>query len=478
MGLIKAGIGALGSTLADQWKEFFYCDALDKDTLVVKGQKRTSSRSSNTRGSDNIISNGSGIAVNEGQCMIIVEQGEIVEVCAEPGQFTYDKSTEPSVFAGSFGESLKQSFATLGRRFTFGGDTGKDQRVYYFNTKEIMDNKFGTPTPIMFHIVDKRIGLDMECDVRCNGVYSYRISDPLRFYKNVCANVTDAFRREEIDSQLKTEFVDALAAGFGALADLELRPAQINQHTKELKEAMNAELAGPWAQTRGLTIQSIAMNPVSISEEDAAYLKRYQRGYAAGRDPGMAGGVFLEQQGEAMRGAANNPNGAMNGFVGMGMGMNMGGATAANLFAMGQQQQMQQQQMQQQPPYGQQPQQPYGQQPQQPYGQQPYQPQQPAAPAAPAGESWTCACGTVAAGKFCPNCGQPKPAPAPTADGWQCSNCGTVNQGKFCQNCGQPKPAGAPLFRCDKCGWTPDDPHNPPRFCPECGDPFNDSDRQ
>ena len=457
MGLIRAGIGALGSTLADQWKEFFYCDSLDKDTLVVKGQKRTSSRSSNTRGSDNIISNGSGIAVNDGQCMIIVEQGEIVEVCAEPGQFTYDRSSEPSVFAGSFGESLKESFRTLGRRFTFGGDTGKDQRVYYFNTKEIMDNKFGTPTPIMFHIVDKRIGLDMECDVRCNGVYSYRISDPLRFYKNVCANVTDSFRREEIDSQLKTEFVDALAAGFGALADLELRPAQINQHTKELKEAMNAELAGPWAETRGLTIQSIAMNPVSISEEDAAYLKRYQRGFAAGRDPSMAGGVFLEQQGEAMVNAGKNPGGAMNGFVGMGMGMNMAGNTASNLFAMGQQQQQMQQQ---QPPYGQQPAAPAPQ------------------PAAPAGESWTCACGTTATGKFCPNCGSPKPAPAPAADGWHCTNCGALNQGKFCSNCGNPKPAGAPLFRCDKCGWTPEDPHNPPRFCPECGDPFNDADKQ
>ena len=457
MGLIRAGLGALNSTLADQWKEFFYCDAMDKDTLVVKGQKRTSSRSSNTRGSDNIITNGSGIAVNDGQCMIIVEQGEIVEVCAEPGQFTYDRSSEPSVFSGSFGESLKESFRTIGRRFTFGGDTGKDQRVYYFNTKEIMDNKFGTPTPIMFHIVDKRIGLDMECDVRCNGVYSYRISDPLLFYKNVCANVTDEFRREEIDSQLKTEFVDALAAGFGALANLELRPAQINQHTKELKEAMNAELAGPWAQTRGLTIQSIAMNPVSISEEDAAYLKRYQRGFAAGRDPSMAGGVYLEQIGEGMRDAGSNPGGAMNGFVGMGMGMNMAGNTAANLFAMGQQQQMQQQQMQQQM-----------QQQQPPYGQQ----------SAPAGESWTCTCGTTANGKFCPNCGSPKPAPAPAADGWHCTNCGTLNQGNFCQNCGTPKPAAAPVFRCNKCGWTPEDPHNPPRFCPECGDPFNDADKQ
>ena len=134
MGLIKAGIGALGGVLADQWKEFFYCDALDMDTLVVKGQKRTSRRSSKTRGSDNIISNGSGIAVADGQCMIIVEQGKVVEVCAEPGEYTYDASTEPSIFAGKFGDSLKQTFQAVGKRFTYGGDTGKDQRVYYFNT--------------------------------------------------------------------------------------------------------------------------------------------------------------------------------------------------------------------------------------------------------------------------------------------------------------------------------------------------------
>ena len=446
MGLIKAGLGALNSTLADQWKEFFYCDSLDKETLVVKGQKRTSSRSSNTRGSDNIISNGSGIAVADGQCMIIVEQGKVVEVCAEPGEFTYDTSTEPSIFAGNLGESIKESFRTLGRRFTYGGDTGKDQRIYYFNTKEILDNKFGTPNPILFRIVDSRIGLDMECDVRCNGVYSYRIVDPILFYTNVCANVSDEYRREEIDGQLKTEFVDALSRGFGALTDLELRPSQINNHTKELKDAMNVELSAQWAQLRGLTIVSIAMNPVTISEEDAEYLKRYQRAYTTGRNPSMAGGVLVDAMAGAVGDAASNPNGAMNGFVGMGMGMNMMGNQAANLFAMGQQQQ---QQMPQQ--------------------QVPQQPQ----PSAPSAGAWTCACGAQATGKFCPECGQPKPAPV---QGWQCA-CGAVNQGKFCQNCGQPKPAGAPLYRCDKCGWTPEDPHNPPKFCPECGDPFTDADR-
>ena len=442
MGLIKAGIGALGGTLADQWKEFFYCDSLDKEVLVVKGQKRTGSRSSNTKGNDNIISNGSGIAVADGQCMIIVEQGKIVEVCAEPGEFTYDTSTEPSIFSGSLGDSIKKTFATIGKRFTYGGDTGKDQRVYYFNTKEIMDNKFGTPNPVLFRIVDSKIGLDMETDLRCSGVYSYKISDPLLFYTNVCANVAQEFRREEIDGQLKTEFVDALSMGLGTLSGLELRPSQIPAHTNELKDAMNDALRNDWAEKRGLSIVKIALNPVVMNEEDADYLKRYQRGAAAGNNPGMAGGVYLESQGEAMRGAATNPNGAMGGFVGMGMAMNAGGGntTAQNLFAMGQQQQQQ-------------------------------QAQQAAQQAAQNG--WKCPkCGAVSTGNFCAECGAPKPE----ANGWTCTKCGALNQGKFCMQCGTPKPAGAPLFKCDKCGWTPEDPHNPPKFCPQCGDPFDAND--
>jgi len=254
MGLIKAGVGALGGTMADQWKEFFYCDAIDKDVLVVKGQKRTSSRSSNTKGNDNIISNGSGIAVADGQCMIIVEQGKIVEVCAEPGQFTYDTSTEPSIFTGKLGDAIKETFRTVGKRFTYGGDTGKDQRVYYFNTKELVDNKFGTQNPIPFRVVDRNIGLDVDVSVRCSGVYSYKISDPLLFYTNVCGNVESEYTREELDTQLKTEFISALAPAFGKLSELELRPNQIVSHTSELEAAMNEALTSKWVGLRGLSV--------------------------------------------------------------------------------------------------------------------------------------------------------------------------------------------------------------------------------
>ena len=440
MGLIKAGMGALGGTLADQWKEFFYCEAMPKELLVTKGVKRTGSRSSNTKGSDNIISNGSGIAVADGQCMLIVEQGKIVEVCAEPGQFTYDSSTEPSIFSGSLGKSILETFKTIGKRFTYGGDTGKDQRVYYINTKELLDNKFGTPNPIPFRVVDSKIGLDVDVSVRCSGVYSYKIADPLLFYTNVCGNVEKDYTRDELDSQLKTEFISALQPAFGRLSDMELRPNQIVAHNTDLENAMNATLSEKWGALRGLKVVSIALGFVTLPEEDAQMIKDAQR-TAILRDPGMAAATLVGAQSEAMKTAAGNSAGAMTGFLGMGMAMNAGGGmNAQNLYAMAQQQQ---------------------------------QAPQPQPPQPPQGDSWQCSCGSTATGKFCQNCGSPRPA-AP--QGWQCS-CGAVNQGKFCPNCGARRPEGAPLYRCDKCGWQPPDPRHPPRFCPECGDIFDDNDK-
>ena len=442
MGLIKAGAGALGGTLADQWKEFFYCEALDKEVLMVKGQKSVSGRSSNTKGNDNIISNGSGIAVADGQCMIIVEQGKIVEVCAEPGEFTYDTSTEPSIFSGKLGESIKETFKTIGKRFTYGGDTAKDQRVYYFNTKELIDNKFGTPNPIPFRVVDSKIGLDVDVSVRCSGVYSYKIADPLLFYTNVCGNVSDEYRKEELDSQLKTEFISALQPAFSKLSDMELRPNQIVAHNTELEDAMNLTLSSKWSELRGLKVVSIALGSVTLPEEDAEMIKQAQR-TAMMKDPTMAAATLVGAQADAMKSAASNEAGAMTGFMGMGMAMNAGGGmNAQNLFAMGQQQQANQQQTNQQSQQNN------------------------------AGNAWTCSCGATATGKFCPECGSPKPV---QEDGWTCS-CGALNKGKFCQNCGKKKPEGAPLYRCDKCGWEPEDPTHPPKFCPECGDPFDEND--
>ena len=444
MGLIKAGIGALGGTLADQWKEFFYCESMPKEVLVTKGQKRVGSRSSNTKGSDNIISNGSGIAVADGQCMIIVEQGKVVEVCAEPGEFTYDTSTEPSLFSGKLGESIKETFRTIGKRFTYGGDTGKDQRVYYFNTKELIDNKFGTPNPIPFRVVDSKIGLDLDVSVRCSGVYSYRIADPLLFYTNVCGNVEKEYTRDELDSQLKTEFVSALQPAFGRLSELELRPNQIVTHNTDLENAMNTALSEKWGELRGLKVVSIALGSVTLPDEDADMIKQAQR-TAIMRDPTMAAATLVGAQADAMKTAAGNQAGAMTGFMGMGMAMNAGGGAGAaqNLFAMGQQQQQQQQK----------------------------QAQQSNQPESPAANGWKCECGAVNTGKFCAECGNPQPK----ATGWTCS-CGAVNKGKFCSECGAKKPESEPLYKCDKCGWEPEDPKNPPKFCPECGDIFNDKD--
>ena len=444
MGLISAGLGAIGGTLADQWKEFFYCDALDKNVLMVKGQKRVSGRSSNTKGNDNIISNGSVIAVADGQCMLIVEQGKIVEVCAEPGEFVYDTSTEPSIFYGKLGKGILDLFKTIGKRWTFGGDPGKDQRVYYFNLKEIMDNKFGTANPIPFRVVDSKLALDLDVSLRCSGVYSYKITNPLLFYTNVCANVPDRFTRDQIDSQLKTEFVSALQPAFGKLSDLELRPNQIIQHNTDLEAAMNEALSAKWGELRGIEVVSVALGSVTLPEEDQELIKQAQRA-AMLRDPNYAAATIAAAQADAMKDAANNQGGAMAGFMGMGMAMNAG-SNAANLFAMGQQQ----------PPV----------QPQQPAPAQP-------APAAPAQGGWTCACGTMVNGNFCPNCGTKKPEQKP---GWTCA-CGSVNQGNFCPNCGSKRPAAAPLYRCDKCGWQPEDPANPPAFCPECGDRFTDDDK-
>ena len=429
MGLIKAGIGALGGTLADQWKEFFYCEAIDKEVIVVKGQKQITGRSSNTKGNDNIISNGSGIAVADGQCMIIVEQGKVVEVCAEPGEFTYDSSTEPSIFAGSLGQSIKETFKTIGKRFTYGGDTGKDQRVYYFNLKEIIDNKFGTPNPIPFRVVDSKIGLDVDVAVRCSGVYSYKIADPLLFYTNVCGNVADEYRRDELDGQLKPEFISALQPAFGKLSELELRPNQIVTHNTDLENAMNETLTAKWGELRGLKIVSIALGSVTLPDEDAEMIKQAQR-TAIMRDPTMAAATLVGAQADAMKAAASNDAGAMTGFMGMGMAMNNGAAgNAQNLFAMGQQQQQTQQ------------------------------------AAAPAGDTWKCACGATASGKFCAECGAKKPE----ASTWTCS-CGAVNNGKFCTSCGAKKPE---TVQCANCGWKPEDPTQAPKFCPECGTPFN-----
>ncbi len=438
MGLIKAALGSVGGVLADQWREYFYCDSLASDVLVAKGRKKTTDRTSNTKGSENVISNGSVVVVNEGQCMMIVEQGAIVEFAAEPGEFTWNSSTEPTIFYGGLGQGIKGSWETFKRRFTFGADTAKDQRVYFFNLKEIMSNKYGTTNPVPFRVVDSNIGLDVDISIRCNGEYSYKITDPMLFYKNVCGNVSDVYTRSQLDSQLKSEFLTALQPAFATISAQGIRYSALPGHTTELCDAMNVALSSKWSELRGISVVSVTVNSATASAEDEKMIKELQRS-AVYRNPGMAGAAMVDAQAQAMKDAAKNEGGAFNGFLGMNMAMGNGkGVDVNSLF------QMQEQQAAQAA-------------------------EAPAVPAAPA-DSWKCACGNVNSGNFCTECGSAKPA-----SGWTCA-CGSVNKGKFCSNCGAKKPVGAPLYRCDKCGWEPEDPKNPPKFCPECGDRFDDSD--
>lgn len=448
MGLIKAALGAAGGVLADQWKEFFLCDSIPNDTLMVKGQKQVGSRSSNTKGSDNVITNGSGIQVSPGQCMIIVEQGVIVEVCAEEGVFTYDNTLAPTIFTGGLGEGIINSFKEFGKRFTMGGSTGVDQRVYYINTKEILDNKFGTPTPIPFRIVDSRTNIDFDVDLKCSGTYSYFITDPILFFRTLAGNVSSEYTRDEIDGQLKTEFINSLAVGMSRISALEIRPSAIPAHQDELCGFMNEALIDKWGE-RGITVKNIALNPINLSDEDKDAIRKVQQ-RAVNADPTMANAALNTAMANALEGAANNESGAMAGFMGMGMAMNQMGGGMAGMMQANQQAAMQQAATAAAPSGG-------------------------SAPAsAEAKDAWKCSCGATATGKFCPECGSPRPVISPDK-GWSCS-CGVVNQGKFCTECGSPKPAGALQYKCDKCGWTPEDPANPPKFCPECGDPFGDED--
>ena len=438
MGLIRAGLNAAGGVLADQWKEFFTCDAIGEGVLALKGRKSGGRRSVNNKGSDNVITTGSVILVADGQCMMIVDQGKIVEFAAEPGEYTYDASTSPSVFSGNFGDSLGKSINEFGKRFTFGGEPAKDQRIYYFNTKEITGNKYGTPSPIPFRVVDNNVGLDMDVRLRCFGVFSYRICDPVLFYKNVCGNISEPYTRSRLDEQLRSELLGALGTAFGRISEMGIRYSALQMHTMELADTLNDILSKKWREKRGLEIVDIGISSVTPLDEDVAQVQQYQSATAF-RTPQMAAQQLARSQDQSMRDAANNAGGAALGFMGMNMAQQTGGNAAAQFYQMAQQQQA--------------------------------AAPAPAAPAAPAG-GWKCpSCGATATGKFCTECGAKKPAD----EGWKCA-CGSVNKGKFCPECGAKKPAGVPQYRCDKCGWEPPKGTKPPKFCPECGDPFDDGD--
>lgn len=387
MGLLKAALGSATSVIADQWKEYFYCDALSNDILVAKGQKKATGIANFS--SDNIITNGSVISVADGQCVLIVDNGKVVDFCAEPGEYKYEASTEPSLFdGGKLSDNIKAVFENMGKRFTFGGEAPKEQRIYYFNTKEIPGSKYGTPNPIPFRVVDPRANIDIDVSVKCFGEYSIRITNPILFYTNVCGNVAGGYSKTLIDPQMKSEFLTALQPAFAAIGSQQIRYSELPAHAQELADAMNAQLSSKWRDLRGIEIVSCGVNSIIADEDDEKLLKDLQKA-AAFKDPTMGIAYGVSQQGQAVVDAANNTNGAASGFVGVGMAQTAAG-NAANLYGTVQQ--------------------------------------------APAANSWTCSCGQQNTGNFCSNCGQPKPV----STTWTCS-CGQQNTGNFCSNCGKPR---------------------------------------
>ena len=277
----------------------------------------------------------------------------------------------------------------------------------------------------------------LSVDLRCNGVYSYKIADPVMFYTNVSGNVEYVYSRSEIDEMLKSELLDALRPAFAQISAMKIMYSEIPAHTKEVTKALAEELKAEWKEKRGIELFAVSINGVSIPEDQRKKITEWEENVMT-TNPNIAAARIVGGQTDAMRTAAANEGGmgAMGGFFGMNMAQNAGGVNAQNLYAMGQQQSQ-------------------------------------AAPPVQTG-SWTCSCGHGGnTGKFCAECGSPKPV---GGDSWTCS-CGTVNQGRFCQNCGSPKPSGTVTFKCNKCGWVPDDPTHPPKFCPECGDVFDDNDK-
>ncbi len=455
MGLIEVAKNALGEVVTESWREYFYCDRIEDDVLMVRGQKKTSGKSANTKAANNIISNGSIIAVNEGQCMLIVDQGGIAEVCAEAGEYIYDSSSEPSIFYGKLGENLKKYWQTFYKRVSTGGDIPKDQRVYFVNTREIFDNKFGTQQPIQYRFVlNPASGATRTLSLRCNGEFSFCIKNPVAFYKNVANNVDEEYNKDEIFSFLRSSLVTALQPSFGKLARQGYHYGDLINAGMELGKEVKEQLQEEWLERRGIEFCTINVQSTSLPEEQQKWLDQYENDKIYAADADILGREKAMGLIDAMKAAGGNENGSFNGLYGlamMGNTMNQMGVNPAAMMGN-------------------------------------ITGQAGANPAAMAGgvmagtamaqaqsaaNGWRCTCGAVSTGKFCTECGAPKPS----ADGWTCT-CGAVNKGKFCAECGAKKPAGAPLYRCDKCGWEPEDPKNPPKFCPECGDRFSDEDLQ
>ena len=421
MGLIKLVAGAIGAasgafntTTQNAWVDYFESGDMSNGIIMKRGNKIVGKNSMNKGGDDNIITSGSGIDVQENQCMILVENGAIVDFCAEPGRYRFDSSTAPSLMSGN-NKGLKALAASFGSQFLAGGQRTSTQRVYYINLGEIQGFKWGSGN-INFDHWETDWNTGKPCwhiatTLMGNGVYSIQVTDPAKFYSVLGAAKAGAdgdglVTRQDIEPQIKTEAIAAIRQGVGRLSGRRIGYQEIAAHEFDLTQEVDRILDQSWEE-RGISIFKIAIGMMDADDKSKEQITRYQetKGYAT--DPSMLGAYMGIGNTQAMQAAAANTNGAVNAFAAMGMGGSVGMGTQINqLMQSGAQQQAMTAQAQ-----------------------------------------------------------QIKEA---QAGGWTCT-CGQYNTGNFCQNCGTKRPEAAPAAFCPNCGNKFEDPANLPKFCPNCG---------
>ena len=420
MGIIKATVNAVGGALADQWLEVLEADSMGDSTLFTKGVKvrRGDSRNQNRKGTEDYISNGSVIHVYPNQCMLLVDGGKVVDFTAEEGYYKVDNASAPSLFAGNFGSTLKESFS----RIKFGGVPSTSQKAYFINLQEIKGIKFGTRNPINYF----DSFYNAELFLRAHGTYSIKITDPIKFYSEVIPKNADRVEVSQINEQYLNEFLEALGAAINRMSADGVRISYVVSKSRELSRYMQNELDEDWKALRGMEVLSVGLGGISYDEKSREMIDMRNQGAMLG-DAAIREGYVQGAVARGMEAAGSNANGSAQAFMGMGMAMNGGGGFMSAASASNQAQMERDREAK--------------------------------ATAAPAG-GWTCSCGQTNTGKFCSECGSPKPA---RAGGWICS-CGASCTGKFCPECGSPRPAAE--WFCTECGAKND---AGAKFCSECG---------
>lgn len=324
MGLIKALTSSVSSGFGDQFKEFVVCPNVDKDVLIQRGVVNHGAGNSNP--SEGIITNGSGIVVPEGMCMLLIDNGAIVEFVAEAGTYKYDQSSEPTIFEGGFFKGIKESIKVIGNRITYGGQTAHDQRVYYINTKVITGNKFGSPQPKK--ITDEKYGM---LEVTFFGEYAFQVVDPAKLILNVIGtNSKDTIKIDEVvGSQLKAKFVEQLTQAIAAvMRKSKVSFGDMGLYGSDLSEEMNSCLDDSWKEQYGLIITDVAIGDINLTDESMKRVNRIDDAQIFS-NPNLQSGLMAQATSEAIQNAASNENGAMMGFAGMNMASNAG-ANAMN----------------------------------------------------------------------------------------------------------------------------------------------------